>query len=120
MGDSTVYGLWICGAAGKRFRGYNGNPQHLRVSDEQHVRLAFLDAHDPQNTQPGNHRRPLKDILVSDHVMFAEHVVGLAFVARSSVVYRSCLDNLNPEQRVVLLGAHSLSVFSDSFQFVSR
>ena len=47
-------------------------------------------------------QRPLKELMVTKHLPLAENVVGLAFLHFKDV-YSSRLDNLTPEQRIVLL-----------------
>ena len=101
----AVYAVWLCGAGSKRFRGYSGNVHSLRVSDEQYLRMAFLDSCDPQNSGNADKHDPsqsLKDIMMSHHADLAQHVVGLAFTRRNKV-YKTRLDHLTAEERVVLL-----------------
>ena len=104
MAATRVYGLWLCGAAGKRLRGYSGSLQTLRVSDELFLRMVFLDSCDPQRVSPDEQQRSLKDIMVTDHLAFSERVVGLAFIKRTGRTYQSRIDKLTPQQRVASPG----------------
>ncbi len=96
----TVYAIWLCGAGGKRFRGYSGNIQNLRVSEEQHLRLCFADSCAAEDATLDDEQQPLRELMVIKHSSFAENIVGLAF-ARLTKVYASRLDSLSLEQRVV-------------------
>ena len=100
-----TYAVWLCGAGTKRLRGYSGNYHHLRVSDEQHLRMALLDSSAAEDGNMDDLKQPLKHLMVTRHVALAESVVGLAIVQFSGV-YASRLDHLSPEQRVVPLILH--------------
>ena len=97
----------VCAGA-KRLRGYGGNIKNLRVAEEQHLRLAFLDSYSAEEATLHEQQLPLKGLMITKHTDLAENVVGLAFV-RLSNVYSSRLDNLTPEQRVVPLVLELLS-----------
>ena len=97
-----IYALFLCGAGAKRQRGYSGNFKNLRVSDEQHLRLAYMDTCDADGSRLEQHQKSLQELMVHQHVALAEHVVGLAFI-RLTASYETRLDNLSHEQRIVFL-----------------